>query len=385
MTRWRWQAWFAVASALAVAVVVAPMFFGEPLLNSGDPHVYEAQMELLFAGELPYSDFRFEHLPLTIVPMASAYAVSTATGLGYAWVLLVVNMAMVFATSSFVVRVADALGIAGAGHRFAVMAAPMLLIIPFRLDALSALLAVAAVSYAVEGRSARSAAAAAGAIAAKGWPVVLAATDWWRGERRRAQLLVGFAVVVGVLMLALPGFRAGRSFGGVHQETITGSILVVFRLLTGSDPGIVHTAGAEYVEAGMYAILANIAVGAAIAIAALPVLRKPFDWTGGIALAAALTYAVLLASPLLSAQFVWWPLPFVALVARRRGQITLTLAAGISVALVALWSPEALWWHSGWLVRNGLLVASAVFAVTDVRRISSRRPAHRARPQAAAP
>lgn len=367
----RWHAWLLGASVIAVVVIVTPTLFGEPLLNGGDPHVYEAQMELVFSGQRPYFDFRFEHLPVTLVPMALAYAASAATGLAYAWPLLVVNLAMVFATGVFLVRIGNALGIAHAGQRFSVMAAPMLLIIPFRLDALSALLAVAAVWYAIAGRERWSMAATVGGILAKGWPAVLAATDWWRDERRRARLLVVSTVAVGLVMLALPGFRAGRSFDGVHQETVSGSIVIVARLLMGVDAGIVHWAGAEYVEAGGYAVLVNLAVGAVIAVSALRVVRGTFTWEGGIALTAALTYAVLLASPLLSAQFVWWPLPFVALVGARRGQIALTAAAALSVTLVAVWTPEALWWHSGWLVRNALLVAGAVFAVADVRQISS--------------
>lgn len=36
-----------------------------------------------------------------------------------------------------------------------------------------------------------------GGILSKGWPVVMAATDWWRDERRRARWLVLFESAMG--------------------------------------------------------------------------------------------------------------------------------------------------------------------------------------------
>lgn len=374
-----------LATAVALAIIVLPAVFGGALLNSGDPWVYEARMELLFAGELPYFDFRFEHLPLALLPMVASHAVALITGLDFAYPLMVISIAMIFATGMFVVRIGDELALGQAGRRFVLMAAPMLLIIPFRIDALSVLLAVAATWYAIARQERISAVAAAAAILAKGWPVVLAATDWWRDERRRARLMIAFTVVLGFLMLSLPGFRVGRSFVGVHQETLSGSLVIVARLVTGRDAQIVHSAGAQYVETTALALLINLAVGGAIAIAALAVLRRAFSWEGGIALTGALIYAVLLASPLLSAQFVWWPIPFVALVGSRAGRIVLTIAAALSIALVAFWTPEALWWHGGWLIRNLLLVAGAVVALQDLRRVSSRAPGPAAANQAATP
>ncbi len=152
-------------------------------------------------------------------------------------------------------------------------------------------------------------------------------------ERRRGRLLIGFTVAVGLVLLAMPGFRTGRSFDGVRQETLSGRFIIVARLLTGAETQIMHHAGAEYVEASVLAVLVNLAIGGIIALASLSVLRTDFSWRGGAALTAALTYAVLLASPLLSAQFILWPIPFVALVGSRRGQILLTFAAALSVAL----------------------------------------------------
>ena len=355
--------------AAALTLIVLPVVaFGDPMANSGDARVYAAEMDTMFSGAIPYLDFRFEHLPLAIVPLASAHVVAMLTGLPFTYPFMVSMLAMTFVTGVLVARIGEKLGLGDAGRRWVIMVAPMLLIVPFRVDALSVMLTVAAVFYAIDRRETASLAATIGGILSKGWPVILAVTDWWRGKRRRAGLVVAFTVLVSVVLVAMPGFRTGRSFVGVHGETFSGSLVIVGRLLTGQDPQIVHTAGAEYVMAGSWAILLNLAIGGAIALASLTVLRRKFSWRGGVALVAALAYGVLLAAPLLSAQFMLWPIPFVALTGSRRGRVLLTIAAYISVTLTAVWIPGPTWWHTAWLIRNIILIAAAVQAVADARR-----------------
>ncbi len=361
----RWPFWFLAASLAALVVVFLPVAFGHPTVYSGDPRVYSAAMELMFDGELPYMDYRFEHLPLTIIPMALAHVLAVLTGLPFSYPFMIIMLGMVFVTARLVARIADDLGLGDAGLRFVLMVTPMLVIIPFRVDALSVMLAVAGVFYAIRGRETASLAAAIGAVAAKGWPVVLAAADWWRDQRRRAMVLIGATVAMGLLLLATPGFRAGRSFVGVHEETLSGSLVITWRLLLGNEPQIIDSAGALYTEAGSWTLLLNLAVGAVIGFAALTVVRRAFSWQGAVALTGALTCAVLLASPLLSTQFVLWPIPFIALTGSRRNQAALTIVALISVFLTGVWFPGELWWHAGWLTRNLLLVLVGVLAVID--------------------
>lgn len=362
-----WPFWFLIAALVALVIVFVPVGLGHPTVHTGDPRAYAESMELMFSGEIPYLDFGYEHLPLAIAPMALAKAVSSVTGIPFSYPFMVIMLAMVFATGVLAVRIGEDLGMGNVGLRFVVMVAPMLLIIPFRIDALSVLLAVAAIYYALRGREGWSLAAAAGGVLAKGWPVVLAATDWWRNQRSRAGALVGFTFVMGVALLATPGFRSGREFVGVHEETLTGTLVIMWRFLLGNDPEIVDAAGALYVVTGPWAVALNLAVGGAIGLGALMVLRKGFSWQGAVALTAALTYAVLLAAPLLSTQFVLWPIPFVAITGSRQGRWLLTGAAVVSVTLTGVWFPETLWWHAGWLIRNLLLLAAAIFAVRDAR------------------
>lgn len=367
----RWPFWFLVASLIALVIVTVPVAFGHPTVNTGDPRAYAELMEQLFSGEIPYVDFDFEHLPLAIVPMAGAHLVAAITGLPFSYPFMVIMLAMVFVTGVLVVRIGEDLGLGDVGLTWVVMVAPMLVIIPFRIDALSVMLAVAAIFYAIREKETASFASAIGAILSKGWPVVLAAADWWRGRRRRAVALAGFTLVMGTVLLATPGFRTGRSFVGVHEETLSGSLLIVVRLLLGEEAQIVDSAGALYVVSGSWALVLNLAIGVGIGLAALSVLRREFSWQGAVALTAALTYAVLLASPLLSTQFVLWPIPFVALTGSRRSQLLLTAVAAISVTLTGFWSPFELWWHAGWLARNLLLAAAAIYAVMDARTVTA--------------
>ncbi len=369
-SRRRWPFWFLIAALVALVIVFVPVGLGHPTVNTGDPRAYAESMDLMFGGEVPYIDFGYEHLPLAIVPMGLATVISAATGIPFTYPFMLLMLAMVFATGVLVVRIAGDLDLASLdggdiGLRFVVMVAPMLLIIPFRIDALSVLLAVAALFFAIREREGASFAAAVGGVLAKGWPVVLTATDWWRGKRTRAAVLVGFTTVIGVALLMTPGFRAGREFVGVHEETLSGTLVIVWRLLGGNEAQIVDAAGALYVVTGPWAVAFNLAVGGAIGLGALMVLRRRFSWQGGVALTAALTYAVLLAAPLLSTQFVLWPIPFVALTGSRPGRWLLTAAAVVSVALTGIWFPLTLWWHTGWLIRNLLLLAAAIYAVRD--------------------
>lgn len=366
----RWPFWFLAAALTGLIIGFLPAALGYPTVYTADPQLYAEAMDRMFGGEIPYLDFDFEHLPLAIAPMSLAYIIASITGLPFAYPFMIIQLAMVFATGVLVVRIGEDLGFGDVGLRWVAMVAPMLVIVPHRVDALSVMLAVAAIFFAVGRNEGTSFSAAIGAVVSKGWPVVLAAADWWRGRRQRAFGLVGITVAMGVLLLALPGFRAGRSFVGVHEETLSGTIVIVWRLLVGTNPGIVDSAGAVYVGTGTWALALNLAVGSAIGVAALTVLRRSFSWQGGVAVTGALTYAVLLASPLLSTQFLLWPVPFVALAGSRQARWLLTTAAVLSVALTGIWFPGKLWWHTGWLIRNAVLVAAAIYSVRDAHRVA---------------
>jgi hypothetical protein len=70
-----------------------------------------------------------------------------------------------------------------------------------------------------------------------------------------------------------------------------------------------------------------------------------------------LTYALLLVSPLLSAQFLSWPLVFLALVVT--APIAVVAATGLLTgATLLFWAPLSGWWIGLVAVRNVVLLAT---------------------------
>lgn len=332
---------------------------------AGDPLVFAERMEELFSGRIPYVDFAFEHLPINIVPMATIYAIARESAVAYLVLFAVLMFAFLYATGVLVERVAQRLGIPNAGFQWLCLTAALLPLVLFRADPVSVMLAFLAVLLAIRGNERSSFVSLVVAVATKGWPIVLVAADWWRGRRLRAVLVVsGTAALLGALFLT-PGFRSGREFVGVHQETLSGSVLIVTRLLHGDPTGLTVSAGAVYVTAGQWALLANLVTGAIFALTALTALRGPFSWKAAIAMTATLVYGVLFASPLLSAQFLLWPMAFLAIASSQPARRFLVAASALTIVLLTLWNPQGMAWHVGWLVRNGLLLTAGVLTARD--------------------
>lgn len=373
-----WQSVFlwamVLASVVALFLIATTPFASSSRVLFVDTVYYEQSMKRLFAGEVPYLGFPFEHLPLSIVPMGFAYVISAATGLSYALPFALISILLLFVTGEVVAQTAQQLGIEGAGMRWVWIVAPIVPLVMFRVDALSVLLASSAVMAAMSGREGVSFAAAAGGIMAKGWPVMLGAIDWWRGMRSRAVALVVATLLMSLALVSSAGFRSGRSFSGIHQETVVGSIVTTFRGLVGADIGLVAAAGAVYVDVGRWAVWVTLLIGLAIGVIVLMPLRRPFTWHGGVGMAAGLTFAILLGSPLLSPQFLLWPMPFVAIAGSRSSGIALAVAGGLSVLFAALWQPGLVWWHGMVLIRNGVLILAAGLAARDLSRITSGQP-----------
>jgi hypothetical protein len=208
----------------------------------------------------------------------------------------------------------------------------------------------------MDGRSRDSAWATGAAIASKGWPIVLAVIDWWRGERRRATITVG-ATLAGVAVLTtFPLFRSGREFFGVHIETVTGAAIALVRTVRGVPTGVGVAAGASYVEVGSWAVATNLLIGAALGLLGLRVLARPFSWKRAVDLIGVLTIAVMLVSPLLSAQFIIWITPFAAVSTNRRVRIGAAAAAFLTGVFVTFWYIDSWWWWAVIVARNGFLL-----------------------------
>jgi hypothetical protein len=334
--------------------------FGTRSVLAGDPPLYETLWNEITAGSLPYADLVFEHLPLVILPMGAAGILRDTIGLDYTVGYAMVAAALLTWSAAAVGRTGRALGRDDAIGYYLVLVAPLLPLVLFRNDILPVLCAAIAVSAFVRAGETAGIVATTAGILAKGWPFVLVVTEWWRGNRTRAWVLTVFTAAMFGTLAALPGFQSGRSFEGVHQETLSGSIVLLWRHLTGADLGIVGRAGAVYLDVGGWAVLLNLAVGGGLALWALRGLGMAFTWHRAHTMLGALVLALILASPLLSAQFLVWPAAFLALVIRRRPLLVATAASTVTTVLFGFWDHEAMWWSITLVGRNVLVLALAV-------------------------
>jgi hypothetical protein len=356
--RWRY-----FAAVILLSVLVALLRVDE---LAGDPEIYRARMALLFNGRVPYVEFYFEHLPLAVIPMAFVWSLGGAFGEAGFTVLFACLMALCLGLSLRVIeRIGADLLAVRAGSSWLAIAAPLFPIVLFRYDPLSLLLTVCALWAFVNDRDASGFWLTVAGILTKGWSVVLALTEWWRGRRGHAVALLAFAILSLVLFLSLPGFASARAFTGIHSETLVGGAFTLARFIAGESLQLVNDAGATYVTVPAWATLANVLLGLAILVVTLLRTSGEFRWIRGIELLSASTVAILIASPLLSPQFLLWPTPFLAFhpvpILRRLAVATTALTLFYMLG----WNPGfegSLWWVGVLNVRNLCLVALGVLA-----------------------
>ncbi len=349
--------WILLLALLLIAgLVIAPTLSNAVYRN--DPVAFAERSRPLLDGQLPYFDYEFEHLPLAIVPMGLAALIESLTSVGYTLVFWLLMSGILFGIAISVNRIGHQIGVKDGALRWVMLTAGLLPFLAFRVDALSVLLVLVALTLAIGGSDRRSAWAMGAAIAAKGWPIVLVVIDWWRGKRQRAVITVAATGVIGFGLTLLPLFRQGRSFFGVHIETFSGALIALTRVIAGNDAQAAVAAGASYVEVGRWAMVLNILLGLSLGLFAVRVIRDKFSWPRAIELVGVATVALMLLSPLLSAQFIVWITPFAALSSNRRVRIGIAAAAALTGVFVTFWYMETWWWWSVIVARNVFLLGT---------------------------
>jgi hypothetical protein len=262
----------------------------------------------------------------------------------------------------FVISVAIASGLSSdftAGRRYLLLSIPLLPLVLFRVEPWLMLWVVASLSFAFRSEWQRSSLSALVASLTKGWPIILLVLPFRSGHRRVA-IWTGLAttlILVGVAML--PGFREGRAFEGIHTETFVGSILLVFRGFSGADPQIIGVAGAAYEAAGAWAVALNLMVGLPFVLLGFRAMVQDDGIEAQTTALGLVVLGIVLGSPLFSAQFVFWLVPFVLFL--KLGHRTLYFAASTAtLASIIWWEPAELAWSALVLGRNGLLIALAI-------------------------
>jgi hypothetical protein len=342
-----------------VLLAVFLAYLRQPELT-GDPGIYRNRMALLFDGQIPYIDFFFEHFPLAILPMALAWLLGGAFDLLiYTGLFALMMAACLGVTLILIERTGDRLSITDPGLRWLAMAGPLFPVVLFRSDPFPVLLAMAGFYAMVFAKERMAIGMEVAGILTKGWPVVLAIPEWWRGRRRRAAVLVVTAVAIGGLLITLPGFSQAREFSGIHSETPVGAVYTLSRISSGADLGLINDAGATYVSVPVWAAVSNLSLGLVLLILALARIRGEFSWEGAVRLLSAAVMALLIGSPLLSAQFILWPTPFLALHPDKTVRGMAIAVSALTLIYMLAWNPGFegdLWWVGVVNLRNIILV-----------------------------
>lgn len=347
-----------VALAAFLGYLATPLLPNSVLAS--DARIYADRVDSILDGNLPYFDVLYEHLPLGLPPMLAPRLVpGSERSFVYVLIFGLIMVACLILLGRAVGKLADDAGTAGGAERWAALALPLVPLVAFRLDPLPTLLAVVALRLAFARAGWGSMWAGIGAIAAKGWPVVLAPIEWWAGRRRQAMVWAVFAVALGGGLLLTPGFQEGRDFSGIHLETVAGSVIALVSSLFGSGADLAVAAGATYVAAPTWVLAVGPALAATLLWGTRRLWRAEPGPGSGARLAGVLTLALLLASPLLSAQFLLWLTPWLIFFGGRRLPRLFVGVGLVTLGLLAFWGPANVWWQLALAGRNLLLLAVA--------------------------
>jgi hypothetical protein len=331
---------------------------------AGDPPIYSEIATAILDGEIPYLDLTVEHFPIALVPMLLIGGLSRISNVSFP-TLWPFAMGLLF-----VISVAIANGIPARfdyGRRYLLFSLPLLPLALFRVEPWLMVWVVASLSLAFRSAWKMSSLATIVASLTKGWPVILFALPFRSGHRRVAIWAGLTTVVILVFVSLLPGFREGRAFEGIHTETLVGNAVLVYRGLTGANPQLIGTAGATYLAADALAVLLNIAAGLLFVVLGFRALSRTSEIEALTTAAGLVVLGIILSSPLFSAQFVFWLVPFVLFLGLRNR--ILYLVAGVTtLATVIWWEPSGLSWSLLVLGRNVALVALGAFWAASIHR-----------------
>ena len=422
----RGAVWLTAASAAVFAACIAAAWVGwrSDYARAWDLPVYAGYGERVTKGEVPYRDFRLEYppgaLPVFVVPALDLLSGDdrarvwepvddvSDSAWRYAGVFAVLMAAAgigaIVATSASLATLGRPLGDWLLAHAL-LATSPLVLggLLYTRYDLLPTALAAAALALALRGRAGWSGATLGLATAAKLFPLLLApllGAFLWRARGRREAVRGGIALALTIAVCFLPFLAAApggvwdslREQGtrGLQAESTPASLLVAatrgawklgalddlpMRIDEGEVGGLVT---AEIRGPGVAAgtVVSTLLVAAAVLLAWARAARRPLPADELVRLCAIVLVALLALGRVLSPQFVIWLLPFVPLVAGRRGRIATIVLAAV-LALTHVWFPDVYRDYVNLLdapstallvMRNALLVAVLAALVWPTRR-----------------
>jgi 8-oxo-dGTP pyrophosphatase MutT (NUDIX family) len=357
--------------ALALAAGLAVLVGAWLLLHVGwfkhrqivDLPVYEGYGWAIAQGHVPYRDFSLEYppgaLPVFVLPALGHVGNASAYRQRFELSMFACAALVLFATALSLAalrapprRLYAALAFAGI--------APLALgsVVLTRFDFWPAALAALALAAVLSGRPRVGHGVLGAAVAAKGWPLVLAplfVAYVWRSRGRRDALVsagvlaaVFAVIVVPFLVLAPHGVWESlvrQTTRPLQIESLGAAILVVSHHLFGTGAHMVSSHGSQNLGGGAADAIGTLQTVAQIAVVVaiwVWFARAHRDRAELVRAAAAVIVAFVALGKVLSPQFLIWLIPFVPLVRGARGLRACSVFA-VSLVLTQSWFPHHYW------------------------------------------
>jgi Glycosyltransferase family 87 len=359
--------------ALMVLLWVGVVIWSPPAAHSGDV----LRFVQIAHGGTPYVDQQIEYPPLetALIFLVGASSI-TATAIFLALVNAVATIGC-----WLLLRTGWS---ASVGRTFLWFALPLQVFMPFRLDAVSVVLALGGIVLATRHRQAAGGSLLGAAVLFKLWPIVLVpllvVRRLWRSLSFTAVVIacgtVLWAATFGLGALSQVGNYRGAS--GWQIESVFGAVV---RLTTGAPIRI--EAGAIRIGQASRLDLLGLRAMTLVLVAFVWFLsrRRPVDPAGGPALAS--VAFLLLLSPVASPQYVVWLLPWAAIAAAERGSPDIRIfTIGATIAASGVF---AIYWGDPYNVAVTTIVVLAIVRAVCILALAVIGLAHRSVTRSDAP
>jgi hypothetical protein len=340
---WRVLSWWPEA---ILALITASELFEDGLKSSsGDPAYYLKISEQVSRGMIPWRDFPFEYPPISLPPVLLPYFLPGGTSWeGYTRGLFSENVLLLLAIGAgvawLVSRGWSHVSLFRAMFMYAALAISLAPVVVWRYDAVPTLLTVLAVVAVTYNRAALAGIGMGAAIVGKLYPVAMLPAMFVgliRNGRLRPSLTLVGATIATALLILLP-FVAIAGLGAfswleyaiarsVQVESVPGGIALLANVLGGPESTIYHGFGTWQVDSPLIPMLGTMwtafTVVMVVALAVAIWHRYRIERTSGglvpttmITQLLAALMVVLVSARVLSPQYLFWAVPFVALVSR---------------------------------------------------------------------
>jgi hypothetical protein len=313
--------------------------------SSGDPAYYLKISEQVSQGMIPWRDFPFEYPPISLPPVLLPYFLPGGTSWeGYTRGLFSENVLLLLAIGAGVAWLASRgwthVSLPRATLMYTALAISLAPVVVWRYDAVPTLLTVLAVVAITYNRAALAGIGMGAAIVGKLYPIVMLPAMFIglirNGRLRPSFALIGTTIATSLLILlpfvAIAGvgafswleYAVARS---VQIESVPGGIALLANVLGGPESRIYHGFGTWQVDSPLIPMLGTMwtafTVVMVLALAVAIFHRYRIERASGglvpttmVTQLLAALMVVLVSARVLSPQYLFWAVPFVALVSR---------------------------------------------------------------------